>query len=100
MNEHVRRIQSRQTKVHYLSNEIQNEIISLVGDKISEEIARQVKKAKYFSVIMDCTPDISHTKQLSIVLRVLKCGPSVGASISEHFTGFVDVHQHHYVRHF
>lgn len=60
MNEHVRRIQTKQTKVHYLSNEIQNEVISLVGDKISEEIARQVKKAKYFSVIMDCTPDISH----------------------------------------
>lgn len=60
-NEHVRRIQTKQTKVHYLSNDIQNEIISLVGGKISEEIARQVKGAKYFSVIMNCTPDTSHT---------------------------------------
>ncbi|CAJ1059664.1 zinc finger MYM-type protein 1-like [Xyrichtys novacula] len=78
MNEHIRKFQTKQTKVHYLS-------------KISEEIARQVKAAKYFSVIMDCTPDTSHTEQLSIVLRVVKREPSVGASISEHFIGFVDV---------
>ena len=36
---------------------------------------------------MDCTPDISHTEQLSADY----CKPSVGASISEHFVGFVDV---------
>lgn len=66
MNEHLRRIQTKQTKVHYLSKENQNKIISLVGDKIIEEIVRQVKKAKYFSVIMDCSPGISHTEQLSI----------------------------------
>lgn len=91
VNEHVRRIQTKKNKVHYLSKEIKNEIISLVGDKIIHEIVQRVKKAKYYSVIIDCTPDISHTEQLSIVLRVVKCEPSVGMSISEHFIGFVDV---------
>lgn len=71
MNEHARRIQQKETKVHYLSYQIQNKIIELVGGKIVKEIVRRVKKAKYFSIIMDCTPDTSHTEQLSIVLRVV-----------------------------
>lgn len=91
MNDHLRRIQQKETKVHYLSSLIQNEIIELVGDKIVEEIVKRAKKAKYFSIIMDCTPDTSHNEQLSIVLRIVNCEPSVGASITEHFVGFVDV---------
>lgn len=91
MTEHLRRIQNKETKVHYLSSTIQNEIISLLGEKILEEIVKRVKKAKYFSIIMDCTPDKSHTEQLSVVLRVVNCEPSVGASITEHFVGFIDV---------
>ncbi|XP_062286941.1 zinc finger MYM-type protein 1-like [Scomber scombrus] len=91
LSEHIRRIQNKETKVHYLSGIIQNEIITLVGDKTLEEIVRRVTKAKYFSVIMDCTPDISHKEQLSIVLRIVNCEPSVGVSIAEHFIGFIDI---------
>lgn len=40
---------------------------------------------------MDCTPDISHKEQLSIVLRIVSCKLSVGVFIAEHFFGFVDV---------
>lgn len=40
---------------------------------------------------MDCTPDMSHTEQLSVVLRVVDCETSSGASIFEHFVGFVNV---------
>lgn len=62
MNEHLRRVQHKETKVHYLSHQIQNEIIELVGGKIVPEIVKRVEKAKYFPVIMDCTPDKSHTE--------------------------------------
>lgn len=41
------------------------------------------------TVIMDCTPDVSHKEQLSIVLRIVNCEPSV--SIAENFFGFLDV---------
>uniref|UniRef100_A0A672ZBF4 TTF-type domain-containing protein n=1 Tax=Sphaeramia orbicularis TaxID=375764 RepID=A0A672ZBF4_9TELE len=91
MNEHLRRIQQKETKVHYLSSQIQNEIIELVGGKIVAEIVQRVQKAKYFSIIMDCSPDTSHTQQLSIVLRIVNCEPSGGVSVAEHFVGFVDV---------
>ena len=40
---------------------------------------------------MDCTPDKIHTKQLSIVLRIVNCEPQDGVYITEHFIGFVDV---------
>uniref|UniRef100_A0A3B1J9M7 TTF-type domain-containing protein n=1 Tax=Astyanax mexicanus TaxID=7994 RepID=A0A3B1J9M7_ASTMX len=89
MNEHIRRIQNQEAKVHYLSGTIQNEIIALIGNKVLEEIVRRAQRAKYYSVIMDCTPDISHKEQLSVVLRLVNCDPSV--SIAEHFFGFIDV---------
>lgn len=100
LNEHIRRIQNKETKVHYLSGAIQNEIITLVistqntwrdSEKSKEAIVKRVKKAKYFSVITDCAPDISPKEQLSIVLRIVTCELSVGISIAEHFFGFVDV---------
>lgn len=91
LNEHLKRIKNKEMKVHYLSPTIQNEIIHLVGEKIIEEIMRRVKLAKYYSVIMDCTPDLSHKERLSLVLRIVNCETSVGAAISEHFVGFFDV---------
>lgn len=48
-----------------------NEISALIGNKVLEEIVRRVHRAKYYSVIMDCTPDVSHKEQLSIVLRIV-----------------------------
>ncbi|CAH2297240.1 Hypothetical predicted protein, partial [Pelobates cultripes] len=33
MTEHIRRIQNQDTRVHYLSGTIQNEIIALIGNK-------------------------------------------------------------------
>ncbi len=73
LNEHIRRIQNKEAKVHYLSSTIQNEIITLIGDKILQEIVGRVKKAKYYSVIMDSTPDVICTDQLSVVLRIVNC---------------------------
>lgn len=91
MSEHLRRIEKKEIKDHYLSNIIQNELIVLVGEKTKDAILQKVKKAKYFSVIMDCTPDISHNEQLSLVLRIVNCESLVGANIAEHFVGFVNV---------
>ena len=38
-------------------------------------IVDEVKEGKYFSTILDSTPDITHVDQLSFVVRYLsKCG--------------------------
>jgi hypothetical protein len=57
------------THAHYLRKRIQNELIQIVSDNILEAMVTQVRDSKYFSIILDCTPDISHQEQMSIILR-------------------------------
>ena len=52
-------------------------------------IVEKVKRAKYYAVIMDCTPDISHNEQLSVVLHIAYCELPKGVSIHKHFVGFL-----------
>lgn len=55
--------------VSYLSSTICDELISLLADNIRNEIITELKAAKYYSVSVDSTPDISHCDQLTIVVR-------------------------------
>ncbi|XP_076059600.1 zinc finger MYM-type protein 1-like [Oratosquilla oratoria] len=94
MNEHLRRIKNKETMVHYLGKRIQNELIQLLASAIKEKILAEVKLAKYFSIILDCTPDISHIEQLTMILRYvdIKKEPEVSqhqVCIKEFFLGFV-----------
>ncbi|CAN1805602.1 hypothetical protein LINPERHAP1_LOCUS24329 [Linum perenne] len=66
--EHVHGITNDEIQCHYLGHRIQNEIILLLGSTIKSTIIRKIKQAKYFSVILDCTPDISHQEQMSMIL--------------------------------
>lgn len=47
MNEHVRRVMSRETHVHYCGKTIQNEIINIIGNLTRDNILSRVRKAKY-----------------------------------------------------
>ena len=53
----------------YTSKTIQNELIEVVGKYICNEIIAEVKKIKYYTVIVDEVTDISNKEQLSISLR-------------------------------
>lgn len=61
LSEHVRRAKSHELSDHYLSNRIQNELIKLLAKSIRDKIISKVLASKYYSIILDCTPDISHT---------------------------------------
>ncbi|GFX78879.1 zinc finger MYM-type protein 1 [Trichonephila clavipes] len=94
MEEHLRKvIKKEKVKVHYLGKEIQNELITLLGENITFHIIGENKKAKYYSVIIDCTPDISKTEQMTVLVRYVSIDKSnpkeVSIKINESFLGFL-----------
>ena len=90
---HINRITDKESTVHYLGKDIQNEIINLMSDQIRKNILISLKIAKYFSIILDCTSDVSHREQMSIIVRFVTMPPNYGeVKIEERFLGFLDVH--------
>ena len=56
-------------QAHYLSWYSQNEFIKECGKLVRQAVLDEVKKPFYYSIIVDRTPDVSHTEQVTFVLR-------------------------------
>ncbi|KAJ8892400.1 hypothetical protein PR048_004980 [Dryococelus australis] len=70
MAEHLRRVPSQWSKCHYLCKTIQND---------------DLQKAKYYSVNLNCTPDVNHTEQMTMVVRFVQAEKNEDISLREHF---------------
>jgi hypothetical protein len=90
IKDHIDRITSEKIRDHYLGPSIQNELINLLASAIRSAIVGKIKEAKYFSVILDCTPDASHQEQMSLIIRYVDTS-SGSVCIEESFLGFLDV---------
>lgn len=73
----------------YLSKTICEELIQLMGKKVLKTIIEEINIAKYYSLIVDSTPDCSHIDQLSIVFRYVYLG-----EVKERFVHFIPVNSH------
>ena len=94
LREHLSNVQNSQEKgkrlqAHYLSDTSQNEFISLCAKSLRYRILDQLRDSKYFSIIVDSTPDSSHKEQTTFILRYLMKENGI-FSVYERFLKFAD----------
>lgn len=70
LENHIKRY-AKKGKGHasYLSANIANEFIHILADEVRAVFIRDVQKSKYYSLIIDSTPDVNHKDQLTTIIR-------------------------------
>nr|XP_047141318.1 zinc finger MYM-type protein 1-like [Hydra vulgaris] len=91
MQKHLALAIKGDTLDHYCGKNIQNDLIDLMSQKVNDEIINRVLKAIYYSIIADCTPDISRKEQLSLTIRIADLSLDIRVEIKEYFLGFFSV---------
>uniref|UniRef100_A0A8C3S7H5 TTF-type domain-containing protein n=1 Tax=Chelydra serpentina TaxID=8475 RepID=A0A8C3S7H5_CHESE len=97
LQEHLRRVTTQEMYTpHYPGKTIQNEIIQLLATKVKQKIVADLNSARYYSVILDYTPDISHNEQITLMVHfVTTTEPSENVpamvTVREHFLEFIDI---------
>lgn len=93
-SDHLKKVsQSKNTNkraVLYVGPRIQNELINIMASAVRNKIVDEIRKAKYYSIILDCTPDKSKIEQISLIIRYVAI-EKVNVEIKESFIAFYPV---------
>ena len=93
INEHIFGTHlSKKVMTTYLSPTIQNKLIELLGKKVKDLILEEIKTAKYFSILLDSTPNVSHIDQMAFIVRYVKIDSNNEVQIKESFLNFFPLH--------
>ena len=93
INEHIFGTQlSKKGMTTSLSPAIQNELVELLGKKVKDLILEEIKTAKYFSMLLDSIPDVSHIDQMAFIVRYVKIDSNSEVQIKESFLNFFPLH--------
>lgn len=88
MTDHLNRVVST-SQTHYLSNRIQNELIECLASAVTKIIINSIKESEYYSIIVDCTSDLSHEEQMAIIIRYVIFDPKENKyKIEERFLSY------------
>ena len=90
--EHIASVKAKKTTTSYFSPRIQNELIELLKQKVRNEILSNIKEAKYYSVLFDCTPDASLKEQTAQIIRYVHISDEIW-TIKESFVDFIESHE-------
>ena len=81
---------ARTTQVNVnISPQIQNELIDIMCQRVRKQIIGDTEKAKYFSIIFDSSPDISHQDQLSQTIRYVRIDDQGKVEVKESLMDFI-----------
>lgn len=73
----------------YLSKTIFEEFVEAMARKVMQHIIDEIGRAKYWGLVLDSTPDISHVDQLSVVFRYY-----LNNQVHERFFDFLPIKSH------
>ena len=76
----------------YLSANVCEELIELMGEKVLVAIVKEVLTTKYYSISVDSTPDVSQVDQLTFTVRYVKDSDPV-----ERFLQFIPIHSSQHI---
>ena len=77
---------SEKNRMKYLSHQIQNDMITLLGNAIFNVFLKEVRESAKYSIIMDETSDVATLEQVTCCFRSVN--PTTFA-VREDFIGFV-----------
>ncbi|CAF1669070.1 unnamed protein product [Rotaria magnacalcarata] len=62
-------IKTKKEEIQFTDHKIQNELVELMSKQVTNHMVKEIQQAKYFSIMMDETTDISKLEQVSLVIR-------------------------------